>query len=288
MDEGEAGDEGGSGLGGGGVGGGCCRGGVLGQTTFTDVPKEHPQRVDIEYAVAQNWFLGYTDGTFKPDRIITAEQITTVIQRAFPDGATRGDMAVFMRAGNQALRTAVITEGDDVAIAWGTVQNRWTARGDDNPIYSAHQYNFDRDGYRYLNIPLVLPAMEDMADAWAVTAVLVEKKGTAAAAAAAEAARAASVAAADGFGTLGALTDINRTPYRADNGTDGEQKVRKAFRASSSAALAMAEVAVDAEEVKDWQYISRKWTEATEASLAADSRAAEAAARTQSVFASYW
>ena len=272
MDEGEA----GLGDGVGGVGGGGYRGGVLGQTTFTDVPQEHPQRVDIEYAVAQNWFLGYTDGTFKPDREITAEQITTVIQRAFPDGATRGDMAVFMRAGNQALRTAVITEGDDVAIAWGTVQNRWSPG---SPI----RYGDVRLSYYVLE---VLRIMEDMEEAWAATAVLIEKKGTAAAAAAAEAARVASIAAADAFGALGVIeaTEVVHVAY----GSNSAKKVREAFRASSSAALAMAEVAVDAEEVKDWQYISRKWTEATEASALADDRAAEAAARTQSVFASYW
>ena len=282
MDEGEAG-LGGSG---GGVGGGCYRGGgVLGQTTFTDVPQEHPQRVDIEYAVAQNWFLGYTDGTFKPDRKITAEQITTVIQRAFPDGATRGDMAVFMRAGNQALKTAVITEGDDVAIAWGKVQNRWL---DGNPIYNYDNGTSWRssDDIRRYRISRVLTAIEDMEEAWAATAVLVEKKGTAAAAVAAEAARAASVAAADAYGALGVI--IGNEIYRVDYGANSAGKVRGVFVASSSAALAMAEVAVDAEEVEDWQYISRKWTEAKGDNRYADDRAANAAARSQSVFASYW
>ena len=190
-------------------------------------------------------------------------------------------MAVFMRAGNQALRTAVITEGDDVAIAWGTVQNRWTPRNNYDPIFCC------RRGYGYV-LPAVLLAMEDMDDAWSVTAVLVGKKGTAAAAAAAEAARDASVAAANAVGALGVINDDVSQVFKSDQGRAG-YGVDDAFRASSRAALAMAEVAVDAEEVEDWQYISRKWTEATEdRRWDADNRAAEAAARTQSVFASYW
>ena len=64
------------------------------------------QREDIDYAVAQEWFFGYEDGTFKPDKIITQKQITAVVNRAFPEGATRADLATVMRAGQQALNEA--------------------------------------------------------------------------------------------------------------------------------------------------------------------------------------
>lgn len=79
---------------------------VFAAAGFSDVPVDHLQREDIDYAVAQEWFFGYEDGTFKPDKIITQKQITAVVNRAFPEGATRADLATFMRAGQQALNEA--------------------------------------------------------------------------------------------------------------------------------------------------------------------------------------
>ena len=70
---------------------------------FTDVPDTHPQAGDIDYAVERSWFRGYPDGSFRPDQTITAAQITTVLQRAFPTGSTRAQLAAFMRNGRQAL-----------------------------------------------------------------------------------------------------------------------------------------------------------------------------------------
>ena len=70
---------------------------------FTDVPDTHPQAEDIDYAVERSWFRGYPDGSFRPDQAITAAQITTVLQRAFPTGSTRAQLAAFMRNGRQAL-----------------------------------------------------------------------------------------------------------------------------------------------------------------------------------------
>lgn len=70
---------------------------------FPDVPATHPQNVDIAYAVEQSWFQGYPDDTFRPDQVITATQITTVLQRTFPTASTRAQLAAFMRNGQQAL-----------------------------------------------------------------------------------------------------------------------------------------------------------------------------------------
>ena len=70
---------------------------------FADVPATHPQSEDIAYAVERSWFQGYPDNAFRPDRTITASQITTVLTRAFPTGSTRAQLATFMRNGQQAL-----------------------------------------------------------------------------------------------------------------------------------------------------------------------------------------
>ena len=70
---------------------------------FPDVPATHPQSEDIAYAIEQSWFQGYPDDTFRPDRVITATQITAVLTRAFPTASTRAQLATFMRHGQQAL-----------------------------------------------------------------------------------------------------------------------------------------------------------------------------------------
>ena len=84
---------------------------VAASSSFSDVASDHPQLGDIEYAVAQGWFQGYGDGTFKPDRAITQKQITTVIGRAFPEGSTRADLATFLRGGTDRL--AAVPDPDD-------------------------------------------------------------------------------------------------------------------------------------------------------------------------------
>lgn len=80
---------------------------VLGQT-FTDVQADDARRADINYASEQGWFRGYPDGSFRPDRRISEEQLARVIRRAHP-GLTRGDAAVFLRGGIDRLRAAGIT-----------------------------------------------------------------------------------------------------------------------------------------------------------------------------------
>lgn len=74
-----------------------------GSADFEDVAESHPQNRDIAYAVEQGWFQGYPNGTFRPNRTITSNQIATVVGRAFPAGSTRADLATFMRQGVQAL-----------------------------------------------------------------------------------------------------------------------------------------------------------------------------------------
>ena len=59
-------------------------------STFSDVSDSHPQASDIAYSASQGWFEGYADGTYRPDTVISASQIRTVVNRAVPQGSTRG------------------------------------------------------------------------------------------------------------------------------------------------------------------------------------------------------
>ena len=76
---------------------------------FSDVPEDHPQAEDIQYAVDQGWFQGYPDGSFKPDRTLSTQQAVTVFGRAFPDGVSRADLATILRAGEVALNAPTTT-----------------------------------------------------------------------------------------------------------------------------------------------------------------------------------
>lgn len=76
---------------------------AIAAATFSDVPTNHIYGLDIEEAVRQGWFQGYGDGTFRPDKEITTNQLATVIKRAFPDGATRAEVASFMVGGYERM-----------------------------------------------------------------------------------------------------------------------------------------------------------------------------------------
>lgn len=69
-------------------------------TKFSDVTKEHRLYNGIRIAEIEGWFAGYPDGTLKPDQVITANQIAAVVQRLYPDGATRAEVANFLAAGS--------------------------------------------------------------------------------------------------------------------------------------------------------------------------------------------
>ena len=78
---------------------------VWAATKFSDLDEAHPQYDDIAYAVEQGWFVGYPDGTFKPDRKLTTHQAVTVFGRAFPEGVSRADLASILKAGEERLAT---------------------------------------------------------------------------------------------------------------------------------------------------------------------------------------
>lgn len=70
-----------------------------------DVPPDHPNSAAVENAVRRGWFQGYPDGTFQPDRPITADQLAKVVGRVLPDGTTRSVAAAFLVAGERALHS---------------------------------------------------------------------------------------------------------------------------------------------------------------------------------------
>ena len=78
---------------------GCHSGG--GSDTVSDVPDDNPHRADINAVAGQRWFVGYRDGTYKPDQKISPSEMTRVLTRAFDEGLTRAEFASFMVGGNE-------------------------------------------------------------------------------------------------------------------------------------------------------------------------------------------
>ena len=67
---------------------------------FPDVRPGHPRYYDIRDATGYGWFVGYTNGTFRPGQKISATQLSNVIRRIFgTDGIRRDDAAAFVVAG---------------------------------------------------------------------------------------------------------------------------------------------------------------------------------------------
>ena len=58
----------------------------------------------IDYAVRRGWFSGHSDGTFDPLGRLTPTHLVRVINRAFPDGMTRGEFAALLTGGEWAAK----------------------------------------------------------------------------------------------------------------------------------------------------------------------------------------
>ena len=74
---------------------------VVAQIQFSDVPGDNPHLDNINYVAEQRWFIGYGDGTYKPDQNISPSEMTRVLWRAFDEGITRAEFASFLVAGNE-------------------------------------------------------------------------------------------------------------------------------------------------------------------------------------------
>ena len=83
---------------------------VVAQVQFSDVPANNPHRDNINYVASQKWFVGYRDGTYKPDQNISPSEMTRVLWRAFDKGLTRAEFASFLVAGNSERRRP-LTQG---------------------------------------------------------------------------------------------------------------------------------------------------------------------------------
>lgn len=86
--------------------------------TFSDVPEGSDDYWDVSYANDMGWVGGYEDGTFKPERTITASQIAKVIDRAYPDGMTRADFTRFMAAGDNEVHGVPGTKDRPFDLGW--------------------------------------------------------------------------------------------------------------------------------------------------------------------------
>lgn len=75
--------------------------------TFPDVGPEHPGHAAVERAAAEGWFIGYADGTFRPDEPFSERHLGLVVGRVFEDleGLTRAEAAAFVVAGTEAVRS---------------------------------------------------------------------------------------------------------------------------------------------------------------------------------------
>jgi len=82
------------------------------ETQFSDVDDSHPHYKGIRLAEAHDVYAGYPDGSLRPNEVISRQQIATLVERRFPTGATRGEVASFMAGGWYAtLQNSIVVEG---------------------------------------------------------------------------------------------------------------------------------------------------------------------------------
>lgn len=131
-------------------------------TSFDDVPDAHTHSDGIRVAVERGWFQGYPDGSFRPDRNITAAQLAKVLLRAYPDGLTRGEAATFLSGGEDHLhsvdpatrRTTTTTAPTTTKPTTTTTTTKATTTTtfvceDDQEYYDGEcdDYSYDYDNY---------------------------------------------------------------------------------------------------------------------------------------------
>lgn len=98
---------------------------VVAQIQFSDVEPDNPHRTDINYVAGERWFIGYGDGTYKPDQNISPSEMTKVLSRAFDEGITRAEFASFLVAGNHWRQQVKETPGFQ----------HWTVSRDNRRVY---------------------------------------------------------------------------------------------------------------------------------------------------------
>ena len=137
---------------------------VVAQIQFSDVPDNDPHRRDINFVAGERWFVGYRDGTYKPDQEISPSEMTRVLTRAFDEGLTRAEFASFMVGGNEWQKRVKQPfaknwdpggEGNEAGFTWTYAvgyhpERTWWTDEDGNPWMEPGQYRIegiaDRDG----------------------------------------------------------------------------------------------------------------------------------------------
>lgn len=98
-----------------------------GYSLFDDVKADHWASAYIDLAVAQNWIMGYTDGTFRPEKTITLEEACTMALRllgydsstltgAFPAAQLNKAAALGLRDGITLTRGGIMTRSHCVSL----------------------------------------------------------------------------------------------------------------------------------------------------------------------------
>ena len=127
-------------------------------TQFSDVTTEHPMYVGIRIAEEEGWFAGYPDGTLRPDDTISADQIASVVERLYPDGATRAEVANFLASGSIGVLQKVVTLDISPTETAITLANRGSFPVDlDGYTLSWSTEDGDNGTYRTLEQVTILP-----------------------------------------------------------------------------------------------------------------------------------
>lgn len=123
---------------------------VLPAIGFSDVDG-HPQENAIRRAIADDFFTGYEDGTFRPDQPISDKHVARVFRRAFPDGVTRAEMAAVMVAGQAVLAPSDLA--DEPAPGGGAQTGEGRLVQASLPVVEVSNFYYSqllRDGYEPL------------------------------------------------------------------------------------------------------------------------------------------
>lgn len=77
---------------------------VAGAGGFSDVPEDHPYWEAVTAAVAEGWVLGFPDGSFRPDVVLTEKQRRVIAERAGDDGVLLSATAAAVTRGEFVAR----------------------------------------------------------------------------------------------------------------------------------------------------------------------------------------
>ena len=97
---------------------------------FPDAGPDNPHYADMEWASdpVRGYFSGFADGTFRPDRDITPEQMAKVLSRLPDRPMTRAEFASFIVGGLQRMRERSAAATAAVPTTTTTAENGWLSQ----------------------------------------------------------------------------------------------------------------------------------------------------------------